>query len=89
MAESWVALALSVSSIHRVQCHASIETFVLDYMVHQYGSSEDYDKMAALTGDNGWSWSNMKNFIAGVSASLRPKGDLLILLSSTRRWFLL
>ncbi|KAH6888359.1 hypothetical protein BKA70DRAFT_1409386 [Coprinopsis sp. MPI-PUGE-AT-0042] len=35
----------------------------INYMVHQYGSSEDYDKMAALTGDSGWSWNNMKKFI--------------------------
>lgn len=40
-----------------------------DYMVHQYGSSEDYDKIAALTGDDGWSWNNMKQFITRVSFS--------------------
>ncbi|KAH6896413.1 hypothetical protein BKA70DRAFT_1198967 [Coprinopsis sp. MPI-PUGE-AT-0042] len=35
----------------------------INYMVHQYGSSEDYDKLAALTGDSGWSWDNMKQYI--------------------------
>lgn len=32
-------------------------------MVHQYGSSTDYDKIAADTGDTGWSWSSVKKGI--------------------------
>ncbi|KAF9530999.1 hypothetical protein CPB83DRAFT_892268 [Crepidotus variabilis] len=34
-----------------------------NYMVHHFGSSDDYDKLASLTGDNGWSWANMKKYI--------------------------
>ncbi|KAF8164815.1 hypothetical protein B0H34DRAFT_647925 [Crassisporium funariophilum] len=34
-----------------------------NYMVHQYGSTEDYDKLAADTGDSGWSWNNIKQYI--------------------------
>ncbi|KAJ3505131.1 hypothetical protein NLJ89_g7572 [Agrocybe chaxingu] len=34
-----------------------------NYMVHHYGSSEDYDKLAAITGDNSLKWSNMKQYI--------------------------
>ncbi|KAH6896383.1 hypothetical protein BKA70DRAFT_754273 [Coprinopsis sp. MPI-PUGE-AT-0042] len=44
----------------------------INYMVHQYGSSEDYDKMAALTGDNGWSWNNMKQYITRHEKFVAP-----------------
>ncbi|KAF8960242.1 hypothetical protein BDZ97DRAFT_1905968 [Flammula alnicola] len=34
-----------------------------NYMVHQYGSSSDFDKLAADSGDSEWSWSNIKQYI--------------------------
>jgi choline dehydrogenase len=36
-------------------------------MVHQVGSSEDYDKLARDTGDSSWSWKNIRKFIFVVS----------------------
>jgi choline dehydrogenase-like flavoprotein len=38
-----------------------------DYMIHQYGSSEDWDKLASDTGNINWSWSNIKQYIPVVS----------------------
>lgn len=37
-----------------------------DYMAHMYGSSEDYDRIAAVTGDPGWKWENVKKNIGRV-----------------------
>ncbi|KAF9475186.1 alcohol oxidase [Pholiota conissans] len=34
-----------------------------NYMIHQYGSSEDWDKIAADTGNVNWSWNNIKQYI--------------------------
>ncbi|KAH6912058.1 aryl-alcohol oxidase [Coprinopsis sp. MPI-PUGE-AT-0042] len=35
----------------------------VNYMVHHFGSSEDYNKLARDTGDNTLSWNNMKKYI--------------------------
>ncbi|EAU88011.2 aryl-alcohol oxidase [Coprinopsis cinerea okayama7 len=35
----------------------------VNYMVHHFGSSEDYNKLARDSGDNGWSWSSIKKYI--------------------------
>ncbi|RXW12904.1 hypothetical protein EST38_g12951 [Candolleomyces aberdarensis] len=35
----------------------------VNYMVHHYGSSEDYDRLARITGDPGWAWRNMRRYI--------------------------
>ena len=35
-------------------------------MVHQYGSDEDWNKYAKLTGDPGWAWKNVKNYVKKV-----------------------
>ena len=40
-----------------------------DYMAHQYGSSESWDKIAETTGDSGWSWGNMKRYVSEVSTA--------------------
>lgn len=32
-------------------------------MAHQYGSSADYDKIAAETSDAGWAWDSVKKGI--------------------------
>ena len=37
-----------------------------DYMIHQYGTNENWDKMARVTKDPGWSWDNMKKYIERV-----------------------
>ncbi|KAF8185123.1 hypothetical protein BJ912DRAFT_489061 [Pholiota molesta] len=34
-----------------------------NYMIHQYGSSEDWDKLASDTGNINWSWNNIKQYI--------------------------
>ena len=36
-------------------------------MIHQYGTNEDWDRMASVSGDEGWSWDNMKQYIARVN----------------------
>ncbi|KAF8164816.1 hypothetical protein B0H34DRAFT_793279 [Crassisporium funariophilum] len=35
----------------------------VNIFVHSYGASDDYDKYAAVTGDPGWKWDNMKKYI--------------------------
>ncbi|KAF9528607.1 hypothetical protein CPB83DRAFT_929274 [Crepidotus variabilis] len=34
-----------------------------NFLLHQFGSSDDYDRLARITGDVGWSWSKMKKYI--------------------------
>ncbi|KAF5318100.1 hypothetical protein D9619_012067 [Psilocybe cf. subviscida] len=34
-----------------------------NYLFHQFGSSEDWNRLAKLTGDSNWQWSNMRKFI--------------------------
>ncbi|EDR09885.1 uncharacterized protein LACBIDRAFT_318175 [Laccaria bicolor S238N-H82] len=46
----------------------------VNYMVHQYGSSEDYDKIAEITGDAGWNWDNVKRNI-GKHEKIVPPAD--------------
>ncbi|PPR03999.1 hypothetical protein CVT24_010492 [Panaeolus cyanescens] len=33
-----------------------------NYMVHHYGSSDDWDKLASVTGDSGWSWDSVRQY---------------------------
>jgi hypothetical protein len=37
-----------------------------DGMIHQYGSDEDWDRYAQVTGDPGWAWNNVKNYVKKV-----------------------
>jgi len=37
-----------------------------DYMVHQYGSDEDWDRYAKVTGDPGWAWKNVRKYVKKV-----------------------
>lgn len=39
--------------------------------LHFVGSSDDYDLFAEQTGDDGWSWDNMAQYIPKVSAYSR------------------
>ncbi|KAF9258140.1 pyranose dehydrogenase [Marasmius fiardii PR-910] len=34
-----------------------------NYMIYTRGSSEDYDRIAKVTGDEGWSWKSLQPFI--------------------------
>ncbi|KAF9039539.1 alcohol oxidase [Hymenopellis radicata] len=34
----------------------------VNYMGYSHGSSEDWDRYAALTGDDGWKWDNMEKY---------------------------
>ncbi|KJA24828.1 GMC oxidoreductase [Hypholoma sublateritium FD-334 SS-4] len=34
-----------------------------NYMIHQYGSTDDWAEMAKITGDPGWQWNNVKQYI--------------------------
>lgn len=38
----------------------------INYMIHQYGSSEDFDKIAEITDDVGWKWDRLKQHIEKV-----------------------
>ncbi|KAF9457987.1 hypothetical protein BDZ94DRAFT_1226987 [Collybia nuda] len=35
----------------------------VNYMVYTRGSSDDFDAYAAITGDSGWGWENIKKYI--------------------------
>ncbi|EFI26641.1 alcohol dehydrogenase [Coprinopsis cinerea okayama7 len=39
------------------------------------GSSDDYDRWAAITGDSGWSWSNILPYLLKVSPSLESESQ--------------
>ncbi|KAF8962123.1 hypothetical protein BDZ97DRAFT_1920795 [Flammula alnicola] len=34
-----------------------------NYLFHQYGTFEDWNRLANISGDSGWEWSNMKPYI--------------------------
>ncbi|KAF8154533.1 aryl-alcohol oxidase [Crassisporium funariophilum] len=34
-----------------------------NYMFHQYGASGDYDRLSTVTGDTGFKWTNMRQYI--------------------------
>jgi len=56
--------AIEFGGIQRLS--AFIEYISADYMIHQYGSDEDWDRYAKLTGDPGWAWNNVKNYVKKV-----------------------
>lgn len=33
-----------------------------DYLIYNRGSQDDWDRYAAVTGDQGWSWNSMKPY---------------------------
>lgn len=59
-----VAVAQLVS-VHRLSSRLSAEN-VSDYMVYTRGSTEDFDRYAAVTGDSGWSWENALTYFKKV-----------------------
>ena len=46
--------------------------FVPDYMFYTRGSSDEFDRLARISGDEGWSWNAMLPYIlkASLSSSL-------------------
>ncbi|KAG5219617.1 GMC oxidoreductase [Salix suchowensis] len=36
---------------------------IIDYMVYTRGSADDYDRLAAIAGDDGWTWENLHPYI--------------------------
>ncbi|KAF9531022.1 hypothetical protein CPB83DRAFT_850041 [Crepidotus variabilis] len=46
-----------------------------NYHVHQYGPPDDYDKLAAITGDNGWSWDKIKKYVYKHEKFRKPVQD--------------
>ena len=60
----WEAQAPLVSTTEYNTCY--LLNISADYMVHQYGTDEDWDRYANLTGDPGWAWKNVKNYVKKV-----------------------
>ena len=80
--------AIEFGGIQRLS--AFIEYISADYMIHQYGSDEDWDRYAKLTGDPGWAWNNVKNYVKKVLhfnafRYIKLNADLI---SSTRKSYL-
>lgn len=44
----------------------------LDQMAFCRGTKDDYDRWAKVTGDDGWSWTNMQEHILKVKPVLLP-----------------
>ena len=62
----WVAAPARVSAFGSLrQCFPHVKQNT-DYMIHQYGSTDDWAEMAKITGDPGWNWDNVKQYIKRV-----------------------
>ncbi|KAF5328368.1 hypothetical protein D9619_013247 [Psilocybe cf. subviscida] len=35
----------------------------VNYLFHQFGSNDDWNRLASVSGDSGWSWSNIKKYV--------------------------
>ncbi|KAF5309869.1 hypothetical protein D9619_010367 [Psilocybe cf. subviscida] len=35
----------------------------VNYLFHQFGTKEDWDRLGAVSGDNGWTWANMRKYV--------------------------
>ncbi|KAF8877932.1 hypothetical protein CPB84DRAFT_1714701 [Gymnopilus junonius] len=35
----------------------------VNFLFHQFGTDEDWDRLAQVSGDSGWAWSNMKQYV--------------------------
>jgi hypothetical protein len=60
-----------------------------DYMAYTRASSEDYDRFARVTKDDGWKWKNLLPYIYKVrqksSRSVRPnRRDALLVMGRTK-----
>ncbi|KDR79210.1 hypothetical protein GALMADRAFT_137093 [Galerina marginata CBS 339.88] len=34
-----------------------------NYLFHQYGTDEDWQRLSTVSGDSGWSWANLKKYV--------------------------
>ncbi|KAF8958368.1 hypothetical protein BDZ97DRAFT_1923812 [Flammula alnicola] len=34
-----------------------------NYLFHQFGTDEDWNRLGSLSGDSGWTWANMKQYV--------------------------
>ncbi|KAF4610054.1 hypothetical protein D9613_010669 [Agrocybe pediades] len=44
----------------------------VNYMVHQVGTNEDWNRLAAVSGDPGWAWNNMRQYISKTEKFVPP-----------------
>ncbi|KAK0201309.1 alcohol oxidase [Desarmillaria ectypa] len=44
----------------------------VNFMVYTRGSSQDYDRYAAISGDEGWSWDNLQPYIRRTERFVQP-----------------
>lgn len=44
----------------------SIDVYLSDYLFHQFGSDDDWNRLASVSGDQGWSWNNIKKYVQKV-----------------------
>ena len=69
--DSLEALAARVSGLKFFLAHILINLCCFwDYLFHQYGTNEDWDRLSKITGDAGWSWNNMRPYIQKVGVSV-------------------
>ena len=57
-----VSSSISKPLYSRKLCSASKQRF-LDFMVYTRCSKDDFNRYASFTGDEGWSWNSMQEFI--------------------------
>jgi hypothetical protein len=63
----WEDRAALVSMRGTIACPTLSHTqFYTDYLFHQFGTKEDWDRLGAVSGDNGWTWANMRQYIQKV-----------------------
>jgi choline dehydrogenase-like flavoprotein len=60
------------SSISTFQAiHPALTNLVVDYMAYTRSSSDDFDRIAAVSGDQGWSWKKIFPYFLKVSSVYR------------------
>jgi len=61
------------SSVSRCFSSSSSEMrlrYPVDYMLYARGPADDWDRLAAFTGDDGWTWENLEPYWKRVSVSV-------------------
>ncbi|KAF9477982.1 alcohol oxidase, partial [Pholiota conissans] len=43
-----------------------------NYLLHQYGPNDDWNRMGAVTGDPGWAWDNMSKYLQRHERFVQP-----------------
>uniref|UniRef100_A0A8H7XWN7 Glucose-methanol-choline oxidoreductase N-terminal domain-containing protein n=1 Tax=Psilocybe cubensis TaxID=181762 RepID=A0A8H7XWN7_PSICU len=44
----------------------------VNYLIHQFGTDEDWDRFANLTSEPSWSWANMKQYVQKYKQIVKP-----------------